>query len=292
MTSRHIFCRSERAAFSAICEVTTTYGAQVFPHLRIKEVANRSWINEETFDYALKGHIDFTIAMDFKPVLAIELDGRFHQSTKAKERDGKKDAICDELEIPLVRLDYGFMRHDLAMPVLKELVNTWLCEDHLTPPRKEPTHRYTLVASSDHIHTTNNYCRNLLGITEQAPIKFKVETANQFGGYAEASVKMSFGKEEIEIGRGRSKVPKHTLFCGSRLAEMLAIAQAGHYLRTADSTIRDDGSADDIAAGTSPAIATLESACASCNATNGRRTSSSQIYQQPLGRYPNSLPTT
>ena len=50
-------------------------------------------------------HVDFTLcnAID-NPVLAIELDGRFHNTPEQITRDEKKDAAIRHMRIPLWRL--------------------------------------------------------------------------------------------------------------------------------------------------------------------------------------------
>lgn len=39
-----------------------------------------------------------------KPVLAIELDGKYHKSKQQKERDRMKEEILQYMEIPLLRI--------------------------------------------------------------------------------------------------------------------------------------------------------------------------------------------
>lgn len=48
---------------------------------------------------------DFVICdQEGKPIAVIELDGRWHDSTRQSERDGRKDQILGAAKIPIVRL--------------------------------------------------------------------------------------------------------------------------------------------------------------------------------------------
>lgn len=40
------------------------------------------------------------------PLLAIELDGKFHHTDKQRERDEYKQGVCDKIGLPLIRIDY------------------------------------------------------------------------------------------------------------------------------------------------------------------------------------------
>jgi hypothetical protein len=239
VTERFIFCKGERLAYSTISLITNKYNAQVFPHLRIKEVANRDWIKEEDFDYALKGHIDFTVAVDFRPVIAIELDGKFHQSEKARERDKKKDALCDSLAIPLVRLDSGQLRPELLQPILAEVVEHFLDTEKAYAAR--PTaHEHAIMATPLQLEDMANYNRDQLSLPEADPWELKITSRSLENGYSEATVDLVFPTARIQIGRGRSKLPHRTLMvCGRSLAEQIAIADAGAYIRTLGFTTRD-----------------------------------------------------
>jgi hypothetical protein len=233
-TERFIFCKGERLAYETIYLITSKYDAHIFPHLRIKEVANREWIKEEDFDYALKGHIDFTVTKNFRPVLALELDGKFHQSAKARERDQKKDQLCDSLEIPLVRLDSGYMRPELLQPVLAELVECWL--SGVSP--KNP-HLHSVNGTCVQLEDSANYNRDSLEIPEHEDWHLQVTSNSLDGGYAEAYVEIVFPRSRVLIGRGRSKVPPMSKVCGKWLAERIAAVEAGTYIRTIGRTIRD-----------------------------------------------------
>lgn len=235
MSERFMFCKTERLAYTILQEVSTKYGAFVFPHLRIKEVANKDWIDEEAFDYALKGHIDFTIAVDFRPILAVELDGRFHQNLKARERDKKKDSVCAMLGIPLVRLDYGHMRAELLQPILAEVAEAWLSDTSvLAGP-----HEGQLNASAEQVWVCKQYCAQLLEVSNVDEAELRMVTNDLDDGYAETFVEMCFGTQKFVLAGGRAKVPATPRYCVRRLSEQIALSQAGWYLRTKNGTARD-----------------------------------------------------
>jgi hypothetical protein len=251
VTERFIFCKGERLAYETISLITNKYNAQIFPHLRIKEVANRDWIKEEDFDYALKGHIDFTVAQNFRPVLALELDGRFHQSVKSRDRDRKKDELCDSLEIPLVRLDSGYLRPELLQPVLGEFVEYWL---NGSGPRHP--HLHAINATCVQLEEAANYNRDSLEIAESDEWHLQVISYSLDRGYSEARIELVFPRAKIEVGRGRSKMPKGSRICGKWLAERIAAAEAGAYIRTVAGTARD---------AYTEAVIPLEGSCADCS---------------------------
>jgi hypothetical protein len=253
VSDRFILCQAERLAFQTISLITNKYDAQLFPHLRIKEIASQAWIKEEDFDYALKGHVDFTVAIDFRTVLALELDGKFHQSVKARERDRKKDSICDSLQIPLVRLDSGFMRLELLQPVLAELVDIWLSKSDMRA--LEFAHLHFLGATWMQLEETVSYNRDTLDIAEDAEWHLEMSCESFEGGYSEACVELVFPKQRIEIGRGRAKVPPQSKVCGRFLAERIAAADAGSYIRTIGGTARDTNTESKLP---------LESSCKAC----------------------------
>lgn len=252
MSERFIFCRGERLAYETITLITSKYNAQVFPHLRIKEVANKDWIKEEDFDYALKGHIDFTICRDFVPVLALELDGRFHQSVKSRERDRKKDQLCESLGIPLVRVDSGYMRQELLQPVLAELIDAWL-----SGGMRKYQHLHSINATCLQLEEAANYARGSVEAVAGDDGWFvQVVSSTLEQGYSEANVEFVFPSGRVPIGRGRSKVPRGSLVCGRWLAERIAVADAGVYVRTIGGTVKD---------AYSEAEAPVEAKCADCD---------------------------
>lgn len=261
VNGRMIFCRTERLAYRALLEITNKFGAHVYPHLRIKEVANRDWIAEDSFDLALKGHIDFTVAIEYVPVLALELDGRFHQSLKAKERDAQKDALCDSLGIPLVRFDYGHTRYESIIPVMVEFIEMWLTRLKTCESTGAVSHRHALTASPTELQKTLEHCAALVSAPATAAAKLEISTSSLARGYSESIVRVTLGSLSVDIGKGRSKVPAKSLVCGRYLAERLAMAQALSYVRTAGGTV-PESEPDAREAMTVPVVA----ACPDCPA--------------------------
>src|SRR4051812_45517758 len=100
---------------AALRDAVDELGARVFAKPRLADVLNidRSGISDEEYTYALKAHLDFVIASetDGTPHFAIEFDGPYHAtSAVARRRDAMKDAICDRLGLPLLRIDADFLR--------------------------------------------------------------------------------------------------------------------------------------------------------------------------------------
>lgn len=63
--------------------------------------------NEDLKKFVLNNsHIDFAIYSENinKPLLAIEVDGKYHNYEEQKQRDYKKEKILEYMDIPLLRI--------------------------------------------------------------------------------------------------------------------------------------------------------------------------------------------
>lgn len=116
-----------------LSEVATKYGARVFPKVRIMDVLDldKSGISGEEYTYALKAHFDFTVANeDSRAQFAVEFDGRRHAVDPGTiRRDALKDAICEQLGFPLLRIGDDFFRRIGRFILLGWLAEVWFLED-------------------------------------------------------------------------------------------------------------------------------------------------------------------
>lgn len=104
-------------------------GYGVYPKMRLSDVIGRSrgeFLPARDFDYFCRAHLDFVIAKDHRPIVAVEFDGRQHfVDPKTRERDVIKHRLCRAADLPVLRvtaaeiaaaerltlLDYIIMRH-------------------------------------------------------------------------------------------------------------------------------------------------------------------------------------
>jgi hypothetical protein len=115
-------------------EAVGELGARVFAKPRLADVLNidRSGLSKDEFSYALKAHLDFVIASesDGTPHFAVEFDGPYHStSPNARRRDTMKDSICDQLGLPLLRVDADFLRTVKGFRLVAWLTELWFVYD-------------------------------------------------------------------------------------------------------------------------------------------------------------------
>ena len=70
--------------------------------------------NEDLKRFVLNNsHLDFAIYSDSinKPLLAIEVDGKYHNNEEQKQRDEKKEKILNYMNIPLLRVSSKVARN-------------------------------------------------------------------------------------------------------------------------------------------------------------------------------------
>lgn len=88
-----------------IREAIVRHGAELHEKVRIADIININKLSQRDFGtYALQAHFDFVlIDGSQEAVVAIEFDGLGHDATN----DRKKDSICQQADLPLIRV-YGF----------------------------------------------------------------------------------------------------------------------------------------------------------------------------------------
>ena len=59
----------------------------------------------------------------FRPILAIELDDNSHTSEEVQERDRLKNLLCEQVDMPLIRVYNSNPDEDIKMMLLEVLNN-------------------------------------------------------------------------------------------------------------------------------------------------------------------------
>lgn len=94
----------------------------------IKAVNNRNAFMHFDFLFEARNLKDYKTIDDKSghfPLLAIELDGKFHNSDEQKERDSYKQGVCDKLKLHLIRIRYdeeNFTLENIEAEYLKEIM--------------------------------------------------------------------------------------------------------------------------------------------------------------------------
>ena len=107
---KHRVLNISEASFFYILEKEIGDDFFIFPNMRIADVLQT--VNGEGYynrlNRILPKHIDFLICdLQFRPLLAIELDGKYHNSDAQKEKDRQKDEIFKKAGLPLRRVVVG-----------------------------------------------------------------------------------------------------------------------------------------------------------------------------------------
>lgn len=113
----------------ALREAAAEVGYGVHTKVRIADALtiDRSGLTAEAYGYALRAHFDWVVTdlETTKPEFAVEFDGDSHRNEVVRHRDGLKDAICDRLGLPLLRIDRAGWRPTIRRTVIGYLVESW-----------------------------------------------------------------------------------------------------------------------------------------------------------------------
>lgn len=109
-----ILNRSEQAADAQLRESCERHGARVCPLVRVKDIVgpDEHCVNSELFTFSLRSHFDFVVidSDSTTPLFAVEFDGPFHRDPKQRSRDQKKNALCDIVGLPLLRVNDNYLK--------------------------------------------------------------------------------------------------------------------------------------------------------------------------------------
>ena len=121
---RPILNRYERQALGILQKVTSRFGMNVVPKLRISDVVplDTEAMRDDLQSFGEQAYFDFTIAAEKAPVLAIEFDGPDYAEESCIIRNQKKQEICDKLELPLLRVDTQYLRKIATFTTLELVI--------------------------------------------------------------------------------------------------------------------------------------------------------------------------
>ena len=102
----------------------------VFTKVRIADALsiNRSGLPDPLWRYALQAHFDLLLADTTSsiPHFPVEFDGPSHTTDPdTMRRDAMKNMICEQLCLPLLRVDAGYLRTVGRFTLIGWLVELW-----------------------------------------------------------------------------------------------------------------------------------------------------------------------
>ncbi|TDU67854.1 DUF2726 domain-containing protein [Streptomyces sp. KS 21] len=122
--------RGEELAHHLIGKAVQRNGDQISLKSRLADVIDVeavSGTSASDLTYAMKAHLDFVIADEESlPRFAIEIDGSSHWANdRARSNDERKDRLCQEAGLPLIRVGSNFARREGRWTVLEYLISTF-----------------------------------------------------------------------------------------------------------------------------------------------------------------------
>lgn len=113
---RRLVDRYEEVVLNEISDVGSRYGLSAYPKVRIADVIDLDTLTVDSAHYrfGLMAHFDFIVCRDYQPQYAVEFDGQSHQSRKQKERDAKKDRLCELGDFPILRINSRHLTRDFG----------------------------------------------------------------------------------------------------------------------------------------------------------------------------------
>jgi hypothetical protein len=99
---------------------------RVYAKMRLSDVIDDDdyYLERELFSYYTRSHFDFTVTSpEQKPVMAIEFDGPYHNDPEQIARDAKKDRLCKQAGLPILRINANHvLRKYRGMTLLRWII--------------------------------------------------------------------------------------------------------------------------------------------------------------------------
>jgi hypothetical protein len=129
---KRIFNLHEEVTQKRLREVCEMHGAHAYPKVRVADILpiENSGIDDALYKCALQSHFDFVVADgEHLPLFAVEFDGPGHRQQLQRERDSRKNALCDRFEFPLLRINARYLpRRYRDMDLLTWFVQVWFAQ--------------------------------------------------------------------------------------------------------------------------------------------------------------------
>jgi hypothetical protein len=124
---------TEEIVLKELSAIIADNGLRVFTKLRLSDVIeSNTHLDRELFSYFTRSHFDFLITThEAKPVMAIEYDGQqFHSKPEQVARDTKKNWLCKEAGLPILRIGANHVfRKYRGMTLLRWIIEVIQLQD-------------------------------------------------------------------------------------------------------------------------------------------------------------------
>jgi hypothetical protein len=124
-----IFNKYEEVTCFKLRKLTEQNGAHVFAKVRAADVCpiSNSGLSDADYSFALKAHFDFVVTdRSFTPLFGVEFDGPLHRANPQKQRDRRKDTICERFGFSLLRINSKYLdRQFRGLDLLTYFVDVW-----------------------------------------------------------------------------------------------------------------------------------------------------------------------
>ena len=105
--TKFLLSKSESVFYSSLKPVCDKYGYVICPKVGLKDFISVTSKKDylKWFSKISQKHVDFLICdKNLRPIMAIELDDKSHESEKAWKNDNFKDSLYKSLNFPLKRV--------------------------------------------------------------------------------------------------------------------------------------------------------------------------------------------
>lgn len=107
--ARHPLLNREEAEAKRVLDEIYEHGEYVvLPGFKLSQVirSRPPGITLEQWNYATRAHFDFVVAdRSYRTEFAVELDGPSHDTPDGQRRDGMKNALCEAVDLELLRIE-------------------------------------------------------------------------------------------------------------------------------------------------------------------------------------------
>ena len=154
--------RYEKAADELLQTFSADTGDRLVPKMRLADVVDIDLLDDQAPRdrwFALSTHLDFVMLEKDSglPKFAVEMDGRQHWTdVDQRRRDAIKDRICEDAELPLLRVTSNFVTASGRWPLLSYAVDAFYkseaffeAQESGLVPYDEPFHHGSFITPTD-----------------------------------------------------------------------------------------------------------------------------------------------
>ncbi len=131
MLKNLFFNESELITDQRLHDICAKYGVRITPKIRVADVFQIDNSNSRLKSYGLQAHFDFVIWSSkgnplYAPLFAVEFDGPSHNEKRQSMNDAKKNDLCEQFHLPLLRIDKVYLEKNLGLlDLLGWCIHVW-----------------------------------------------------------------------------------------------------------------------------------------------------------------------